>query len=54
MFQPTLAKEQEIIDYDSSCSDEEDIFEEYEEEEDVFKEPKVNLVIFLVLVLGCS
>ena len=43
-FQPGLPSEYEIIDYDSSCSDEEDLFEEYEEDEDVFKEPKVKLI----------
>ena len=41
IFQPTLPPEQENIDYDSSASDDEEQYIDYEDDEDVFKEPKV-------------
>ncbi|XP_068239086.1 dmX-like protein 2 isoform X2 [Palaemon carinicauda] len=41
MRKPVLPPEQENIDYDSSASDEEQEDIDYEEDEDVFKEPKV-------------
>nr|XP_045610736.1 dmX-like protein 2 [Procambarus clarkii] len=41
MKKPTLPPEYENIDYDSSASDTEDVDMDYEEDEDVFKEPKV-------------
>lgn len=41
-FQPPLPGECENIDYDSSASDDEDLEIDYEEDEDVFKEPKVS------------
>lgn len=47
-FQPPLPGECENIDYDSSASDDEDLEIDYEEDEDVFKEPKVSLKILIV------
>lgn len=41
--QPRLSTDYENVDYDSSCSDDEEVIDEYEEEEDIFKEPKVRL-----------
>lgn len=40
--QPVLPPEHENIDYDSSASDDEELDIDYEEDEDVFKEPKVS------------
>ncbi|XP_069954424.1 dmX-like protein 2 isoform X5 [Cherax quadricarinatus] len=41
MKKPALPADYENIDYDSSASDTEDVDVDYEEDEDVFKEPKV-------------
>lgn len=42
-LQPVLQPEHEIIDYDSSASDDDEGLEYEEEDEDVFKEPKVGI-----------
>ncbi|KAK3861276.1 hypothetical protein Pcinc_032726 [Petrolisthes cinctipes] len=42
MMKPVLLSEHENIDYDSSASDDEELDVDYEEDEDVFKEPKVR------------
>ncbi|XP_076053753.1 rabconnectin-3 alpha isoform X2 [Oratosquilla oratoria] len=40
MKKPPLPSEYENIDYDSSTSDDEELEDEYEEDDDIFKEPK--------------
>ncbi|KAF2367901.1 RAVE complex protein Rav1 C-terminal [Trinorchestia longiramus] len=41
MSKPRLPSDDENIDYDSACSDEEELYEAEDEEEDIFREPKI-------------